>query len=94
LAAPLHAITTRKTGLQWRTILDSVAHFKCATVVSPLNYYSMAHFDMRHRMTKFLWRIWTKCVTECNVPQKLIYMRHKIFVQELKNVFLKLKFHL
>jgi hypothetical protein len=54
----------------------------------------MAHFDMRHRMTKFLWRIWTKCVIEYNVPQKLIYMRHKIFVQDLKNMFLKLKFHL
>jgi hypothetical protein len=36
---------------------DYVAHSKCVTFVTPLNFNSMAHFGMRHRITIFWWRI-------------------------------------
>jgi hypothetical protein len=44
------ACTSRKTGRH----LDSVAYLKRVTVVTPLNFNSMAHFNMHHRIPIFL----------------------------------------
>jgi hypothetical protein len=89
-----HTCTTRKTGLQWHTKFAF-----CRISNAPLNYNSMAHYDMRHRNVSvahydmrhrnitFLWRICTYCAIESNASQKPSHMHHRIFVHRfLKHI--------